>query len=256
MKKTILFLVGFSVAFFNSMAHANEDKKVLLQSVDERAPDRIYFGPELFCYQLDTHVNGVKVHGNRFFAGLNLGYEHIKPENLYAGIDFLYAFSADDLKASYHHHSVSWDKADKGFGHLELRVGYAFAPHNWIAIPFLGMGTYNVYNIDHHDHQGFKQAIPYVAAGVRSEYVFRDRFHLGINAKLLRSIGANQEFRYKGGKATTHDNMWGAEIGVPFVWNIDCQKRWDIQVEPYFLTLDFSQVQNIYGARVLAAYRF
>jgi hypothetical protein len=66
----------------------------------------------------------------------------------------------------------------------------------------------------------------------------------------------DREFKYEGGKATTHGHMWGAEIGVPLAWNIGFTDRWDIQIEPYFLKLDLSSVQNIYGTRCLLGYRF
>jgi hypothetical protein len=48
----------------------------------------------------------------------------------------------------------------------------------------------------------------------------------------------------------------GGEIGVPLTWCPGLGKRWNIQLEPYFRSLDFSEVQNIYGTRLLFDYRF
>jgi hypothetical protein len=53
-----------------------------------------------------------------------------------------------------------------------------------------------------------------------------------------------------------HSNMWGGEIGLPLVWHVSSRQRWDIQLEPYFLKLNFSEIQNIYGTRLLFGYRF
>lgn len=50
--------------------------------------------------------------------------------------------------------------------------------------------------------------------------------------------------------------MWGGEIGVPLVWYFSKSKRWQAQLEPYFLSLNFTEVQNIYGARLLFGYCF
>ena len=69
-------------------------------------------------------------------------------------------------------------------------------------------------------------------------------------------MNAEQQFKFEDGKRTKHNNMWGGEIGVPLGWHIGTTKRWDIQLEPYFLKLDFSEVQNIYGTRLLFGYRF
>lgn len=50
--------------------------------------------------------------------------------------------------------------------------------------------------------------------------------------------------------------MWGGEVGVPFIWWMGAAKRWDAQLEPYFLTFQFSERQNLYGLRLLFGYHF
>ena len=226
------------------------------KSVAEANPNHFYFGPEFQCYQLNLHINDVKVHGTRFFWGFRLGYEFLKPKALYAGIDLFATSTGTDFKASKDHSHISWHKADRGFGNLELRLGYTFAPEQWLISPFLGVGIYDVFAVDHHNHQGFKESLPYGTGGVRAKYAFSTVFDINLNLKIFGTFDAEQRFKYKGGTSKDHDNMWGGEIGIPFIWHVGSAKRWDIQLIPYFLKLDFSKVQNIYGTSLLFGYRF
>ncbi len=224
--------------------------------LERENPNHFYFGPEFVGLSLNTHVQDIKVDGTRFFWGLGLGYEYLKPDAVYFGIDILAISSEVDFNASSHDHSLSWHEADKGFGNLEVRLGLTLAPMDWMVTPFLGTGIYDIYALDHHNKEGFKEDLPYVTGGLNSRYAFNCTFELGLNLKVLRTFSAKQTFRYSAGTFTTHNNTWGGEIGVPFDWHIGCSKKWDIQLEPYFLTLNFSGTQNVYGTRLLFGYRF
>ena len=124
--------------------------------------------------------------------------------------------------------------------------------------PFLGAGGYYVANYGHHFH--FREIMLYYAVGMRSLFELNHLFSLGLNWKVFHTADTEQKFKYlfmgHTIKRTDHDNMWGGEIGIPLVWHVGSRKRWDIQLEPYFLKLDFSEVQNIYGTRLLFGYRF
>lgn len=225
--------------------------------VEKNNPNHFYFGPEFICYQLNIHIQDVKIYGTRYFSGFRIGYEYLKPKAFYVGVDLLGSSTETDFKASSKEHHLSWHRADRGFGELELRLGYTFAPTNWMVTPFLGLGTYDVFAIDHHNHQGFQEVLPYATGGARAIYAFNPVFNIGLNLKILRTIGAMQRFKSDSGEAKTHHNMWGGEIAVPFIWHVGSpKKRWDIQLVPYFLKLDFSELQNIYGTRVLFGYHF
>ena len=194
-----------------------------------------------------------RVSGTPFFSGLKIGYEYLTPCALYASVSILGAGSQTDFNVSNGDESLVWQKGDKGFGNIEARIGYTFC---WMATPFFGVGSYNVYNVDHHNHQGFTEALPYVTVGVRAKHVFSPCFDLVVNGKILRTFGAKQEFSFVEGKSTAHKNSWGGEIGIPLVWHIGCTQRWDIQLEPYFLMLDFAGKQYAYGGKLLFGYRF
>jgi hypothetical protein len=244
----------------SSMVEGAQAQKQPAPPVERRDPHHVYFGPEFLCYQLNTHVKSIHVHGARFFSGFRVGYEYSKPKAFYAGVDLLGTSSRTDFKASHPGHSLSWHRADRGFGNMEARFGYTFAPSSWRIAPFLGLGLYDIYPIDHHNQKGFQESLPYFTGGFRSKYALNSTFDIGCNVKILRTVGAEQRFKFDGGKHTEHakehTNMWGAEIGVPLVWHVSSTKRWDVQLEPYFLKLNFSNTQNIYGTRLLFGYRF
>jgi hypothetical protein len=217
-------------------------------SLDEDTESRhhVYFGPEFLCYQLDRHIQSVHVHGTRFFWGFRYGYEYRQLNMIYAAIDFMGIRNDIDFQAS-RGKPMSWHRADRGFGNIEARLGYTAVLEDWKMVPYLSVGYYGVYELDHHNTQGFSESLPYIAGGMRSEYITRDRWTMGCNWKILRTYSSQQKFKYKGGEAVDRENLWGAELGFPVTWYIDAEKKWDMKVEPYFLTFGFPGKQTIYG---------
>jgi hypothetical protein len=255
MNKVINFVLALMT--IASATYATEQYSGKLLSVEERKPNHLYIGPELFGNQLHVHVKDSRVRGTEFFSGLRIGYEYLTPESVYAGIDFQGTCSRRDFKAhSRRGNSLDWHKADREFRNLELRVGYTFSRSRWLVTPYLGVGYYILDAVDHHNHQGFKESLPYAAAGARAKYAFNSSYDLGLNAKLLHTVDSEERFRSEEGVFITNKNMWGAEVGVPFVWHFGKARRWDVKAEPYYLRLQFSEIQNIFGARALLGYRF
>lgn len=220
----------------------------------QKNPNYIYLGPEVFWLDLNTHFNGVKVRGSKFFLGLKLGYEYIKPDAFYFGIDFLAAGANKGFHESLKGQSFPQSSEFAGFGNFELRFGYTFSTTQWLATPFLCIGGYSLGSGSHHHH--FDEKMSYLGAGVRSRYEFSQTFNLGVNAKVFSAIYRDERWRFVGLKRVNHDGLWGGEIGIPLTWRVGTKKKWDIQLEPYFLKLDFAEVQNIYGTRILFGYRF
>lgn len=253
--KKIVF-IGYIMMLTTSTISGNDCCECDSKCVQTYNPNRFYFGPEFLCYHLDMHIKDIKVYGTRFFWGLRLGYEYQKPDAVYAGINLLGIGSENDFHASRNGHHLTWRKGEKVLGNLDFRLGYTFAHACWEILPFAGIGIYNVFGDDHYNHQGFEESLPYVAAGIRGKYLFSPTFDWGVNLKALHTFCADQQFKLCHQKLTKHENMWGGEAGIPFTWHLGCTKRWDIQLEPYFLTFDFSDQQNIYGTKLLFGYRF
>lgn len=216
--------------------------------------NRVYIGPEFFCYQLNTHVNSVEVKGSRFFSGYRIGYEYLKPKAFYAGVDLMGADSPVDFKVSRNGKPLSWQHADRSFYNWDFRLGYTFTPKNWQVASFLGFGMYGMFSIYNHD-QGFREAIGYLSGGVRSKYIVSSSFDVGFNIKILST---REVLQVKTNHVNSKESYgsWGGELGVPLSWHVGSTKRWDLQVIPYLLQLDFSTVQNIYGLSLFCGYRF
>ena len=58
----------------------------------------------------------MRVHGTKFFLGLKLGYEYLKPEAFYFGIDILAAGANHGFHESFKGHHIPQSDGLTGFG--------------------------------------------------------------------------------------------------------------------------------------------
>ncbi len=227
-------------------------------SLDKKNPHKIYFAPEIFVFDLNTDFKDINVSGCSAFSGLRLRYEYLKPKALYVGLDWMISISFNSFDAKLGQHNFPTDKGKASFGNSEVRFGYTAAFKNKRITPFLGIGAYVFANS--HDYFYFRERMSYYAAGMRSLFELRPDFSWGLNWKVFRTDDTEQKFQYKTNTATitikNNTKMWGGEIGLPLTWEIGCHNRWNMELEPYFLKLAFSELQNIYGARLGFRYRF
>lgn len=226
-------------------------------SLQQAHPHRFYFGPEFLNLSLRTNVDDIHLSGSRFFAGMRFGYEYLKPCAFYAGVDFLGAGSDADFKARLDDEDLTWQKTEKVFGNIELRLGYTYfkcvcMQNSLLLTPFLGIGMYDVFPPDHYNEQGFSEDLPYVTGGLHLRYSLCYAFDIGLNGKALRTFSSEEKFKFLTRTIKSHRNFWGGEIGVPMIWHIGCTQRWDFQLEPYYLRIS----GNVYGVRTLFGYHF
>ena len=254
MKKKFSIICGSIFAL--SVAYSNENavEQTNLFTLSKRCPNNIYFGPEAFAFDLKTHFKGVKVQGTKFFIGLKLGYEYLKPKSFYFGTDLLFAVGNKSFHKSYKGDELPRSNAFTAFSSLEFRFGRTFASANKLVTPFLGFGGYGF--MDGTSDNYYNEDTGYFTGGVKYKQQITSSFNVGLNAKVLVSFDTDDKFRYRDLKRYNSHGRWGGEIGVPLTWYPGSAKRWNIQLEPYFLSLDFSEVQNIYGTRLLFDYRF
>ena len=118
----------------------------------------------------------------------------------------------------------------------------------------LGIGGYAFGYGSNHYH--FDSGISYLTGGFRSLYELSSDFNLGLNFKIFSSVYRDERFRFFEIKEKNHHGQWGGEVGLPIIWRIGSTRRWEIQLEPYFFKLDFSELQNIYGTKLLFGYYF
>lgn len=247
MKKTLaislLTFLGINTTCFGSTN----------SSINSKYPNHFYIGPQAFAFDLHTHVKDIKIDGTRGFVGPLLRYEYLKPKAFYAGVDLLASWTNKNFKPTSDKYKFRGNEG-AGFSNLDLRLGYTFGQNNGLVSPYLGGGLYGF------GSTASNEILLYVAAGIRSLFDINQSFSMGLNLKLLLAPEAERQFKYhyEGHKRRLHENenLWGGEVGVPLVWYLGSKKRWEIQLEPYFLKLDFTQVQNIYGTRLLCGYRF
>ena len=223
-------------------------------STSRNHPNHLYFGPEVFLLDLNSHFKNVKVTGAKFFVGLRLGYEYLKPDAFYFGINLLAAGGNHGFHESFKGYHEPQSDGLTGFSNIELRFGYTFFPTQWLLTPFLCIGGYGFGSGSHYHH--FDDGMSYLGGGIRSQYEISQIFNLGFNFKIFSATYREEEFRFLGIKRYNHHGLWGGEIGVPLIWHVGSHRLWDIQLEPYFLKLDFSEVQNAYGLRMLFGYCF
>src|SRR5690242_19084790 len=89
MKKKLSIIFGSIFAFSVTYGNQNVTAQTNLFTQSERCPNNIYFGPEAFVFDLKTDFKGMKAQGTKFFVGLKLGYEYLKPKSFYFGTDLL-----------------------------------------------------------------------------------------------------------------------------------------------------------------------
>jgi|SRR5579862_3911046 len=251
MKKVLSAIITSSFAI--SMAYSN-DVVQQKELISEKCPHNIYFGPDAFVFDLNTHFKDVKVESTKFFIGLKLGYEYLKPKSFYFGADLLLALGNKSFHESYNDYDFPKSNAGTGFSNYEFRFGHTFANVKRMVTPFLGFGNYSF--TDGTEHHYFHGGMCYFTGGVKYKQEITPAFTIGLNAKVLVSHYTHEKFRFWHIKRYNHHGRWGGEVGVPFIWYLGSAKKWNIQLEPYFLSLDFSEVQNIYGTRLLFDYRF
>lgn len=246
--------IATSLSLYCVETKVGEEAKTDMVSTFRKNPNFIYFGPEVFCLDLNSHFNGVRVHGAKFFLGLKIGYEYLKPDAFYFGIDILVAGANHGFHESFKGGGFPQSDGRTGFGNLELRFGYTISTPRWLTTPFLCIGENSFGSGSDHHH--FDESISYLGGGVRSRYELSKSFNLGVNFKIFSSMYREEKWRFLRLKRVTHNGLWGGEIGIPLIWRVGSKKRWDIQLEPYFLKLTFVEVQNIYGTRLIFGYRF
>ncbi len=248
-KASFLSSLTFFALSAITTAFTSEDRSPVQQNLLVR-PNRIYFGPEFLSFQVNTHVHDIDVDGDRFFWGLRFGYEYLKPQAFYAGAEIL-ATNADHNFSISNETLVYNGKGGAGFGNIQARFGYTFSRTSCLMTPYLGLG---VYSLSKHGHNGFKEALGYLSGGLRTQFECTSACLVALNAEIFRTLGVKKSATLEHEKVTDHTNGWGCSIGTPLTFRLS--PGWDMQLNPYFLRLLFSETQNIFGTTLLFGYRF
>jgi hypothetical protein len=214
--KALLPILSMTVFGYADQAAADEKK-----SIDQTKPHFIQYHNRVIL-----------------FAPFHQGYERIKPDAFYVGIE---GFLASGLNKG----------KDNTLLDLELRMGYNFFfKEKDHLTPFVGIGFVEDF-FRHHDHLSHKPGIVYGTTGFLYDHEFNTIFSLGINAKLLIG-GPVSKKRFDWGSPVI-----GTDISLPITFRFGHHRHWDYRIEPFNMYLHGSKAsQDYFGFRNSLGYRF
>lgn len=168
------------------------------------------------------------------FDLLRLGYEHIKPDAFYVGVEcwYLFGFNSHGFRPV--------------LGEAEARLGYNFSlnPSNTIT-PYIAGGYFRSFG------SGKKQEIVYPSLGFRYEHIFGTTFNLGLNLEGM--LGSSLDNK----QTSWGDPIWGVDAGLPFTWRFTKKRNWDVRLEPFFTGWFGKNTEGLFGGlRGAIGYRF
>ena len=172
------------------------------------------------------------------FAPFHQGYERIKPDAFYVGVEaFLVPVANKDH--------------DNSLLDAELRMGYNFFFNGRDHVtPFAGVGFVEDFFREHH-RTHHRPGIVYGTMGFLYDHEFNTIFNLGLNAKVLL-----------GGPVSHKEFDWGspvvgADVAIPITFRFGRNRHWDYRIEPFNMYLHGSnESQNYFGFRSSLGYRF
>lgn len=172
------------------------------------------------------------------FAPSHQGYERIKPDAFYAGIEAYWAPAVN----KGHENSVL---------DAELRMGYnCFFNGREHFTPFTGVGYVQNF-FKEHRHTYHRPGVAYGTIGFLYDHEFNTIFNLGLNAKVLMG-GPVSKKRFEWG-----DFVAGVDVSLPITFRFGYRRHWDYRIEPFNLYLHGSKIsQNYFGFRNSIGYRF
>ncbi len=235
----------------------------------ENQEDQIFVGPEIYHVER-TKKAGAKQDG--YLYGVRLGYERIKKDKIYVGVDFLYAEGS--MKGKLGEEKIKSILTDIN---IEERIGYTLASNcGWKPsfTPYIGVGKFwekNEYKHPSPFRFHFYNSFLYIPIGFLSHLDFTDNFRMGINFKARYILDSHHTI--------THDSEFGKihqkyeekvqyRVELPMTY-FTCfsQKKVSVSLVPFYeyrhygyrinFPFDFIETKfNLYGANLKLLYLF
>jgi hypothetical protein len=186
------------------------------------------------------------------FGLLNVGYERIKPDSVYVGVDAKL--------------NPVWSTKTNGsneyrldhFINAEFRVGYNKTLNALdSATLYVGMG-HTIYSLE--KVSGNTKYLSTGCMGIKYLHAFGDTFKMGVHLK--GSLGfSHQRYQLDDKKdnlmaVKVEDSAWIPEIGLPMTWIVGADRNWEIQFEPYYLQIPNLKKTHLLGSRLTLGYSF
>ncbi len=170
------------------------------------------------------------------FSPLHQGYERIKPDALYWGLEGWFV--------------RSYNKDNNWLLDGEFRMGYNFL-YNKVdhVTPFAGIGYIQDFTRHHHHHH--KPGIVYGTMGFLYDHEFNSVFTLGVNLKgLLGGPDSKKHFNWG-------SPVGGVDMALPITFRFGRHRHWDLRLEPFTTYLHGSHACAYYmGSRCTIGHRF
>jgi len=249
MKKSIYYILFFLILLFHLNAEVNNSRNESRENKEQ--PHNLFFGPEFLYTHFRFEQGFLNESFDGFYDGLRVRYEYLKPRMFYFGTDLFASYGIEYLKIFNDDNIMLMQgKETSGFGNIDVRVGYPFI-NKATLVPFLGLGEYFTFKIGsgHVIHIDYF----YISGGYRFSYKISSKFRIGQDSKFFRVIDGKLRDNF----STMRYNktgFWGCEFSLPLIWFF--AKSWSFQFEPYFLKLNLSSTENIFGGKLLFGYHF
>ncbi len=172
------------------------------------------------------------------FSPFHQGYERIKPDAFYAGVEGFLAYCDNKERNNF-------------LLNTEVRMGYNFFLNGRDHLtPIAGVGFVENF-FRHHKHTQHKPGIVYGTMGFLYDHEFNTIFNLGINVKFLVG-GPIGKKHFEWGSPVV-----GTDISLPITFRFGRHRHWDCRIEPFNMYLHGSHgSQNYSGFRNSLGYRF
>jgi hypothetical protein len=186
------------------------------------------------------------------FGLLNLGYERIKSDSVYVGIDV--------------NHNTFWNSKGKAdntyrldhFLNGEIRVGYNFflSPVDSLT-PYVSIG-HTIYTLE--KAHGNTKNLSLGSGGIKYLHRFGETFEMGIHVKGCLGFSQKRYLLDEEKRSLViidvDDSIWLPEFGIPMNWHVGQNKNWEIQFEPYYVQIPNIERTHVLGSRLALGYRF
>ena len=219
------------------------------------------------------------------FGLLNLGYERVKTDCIYTGVE---TKIASILNFENDNKSKTLDHYING----EIRLGYNLGMSEVDVItPYGGIG-FSVFSIE--KAEGKLKNWNYASLGVKYMHKFGEMFEMGLHMKGSWSISQRQyqtfnskpvkkeqptlavqeapgdapaveTVKFHNEDQGTKDNLTSVkvndsrfitEIGVPMVWNLGEERKWSVHFEPYYMQIPNRKLTHVLGSKLALGYRY
>lgn len=229
----------FVLAMFTLLLGTSHSLKAS-EAMTLKGPHILSAGPEASVIRFYAPALDGYIWSNGLFVGFNLGYEHLRPQALYLGLDIGVSRSAQAGVIG-----SLW------FQGSEVRLGYTFASKSCLLSPWIGAGGY-LLSPTLRSKSGFREEFPYCAGGLRLRLAHTIKSSVGLNLKAFRTFAANTSYRFSDHSMirARHDS-WGGQVSLPVLLRLGSSGALGFQLEPYFLQLDWSEERSFFGLKFL-----